>query len=50
MAKRTVLGTYYPATQESFDALDIDGDGNITASDYLKIKRYCLGTYYFAPY
>ncbi|MBO4276961.1 MAG: S8 family serine peptidase [Clostridia bacterium] len=49
MAKRTFLGTYYPETQESFDALDIDGDGNISSSDYTKIKRYYLETYYFTP-
>ncbi len=41
MAKRIVLGTYSPSTEE-FNRCDINKDGEISASDYLRIKRLCL--------
>ena len=48
MAKRVVLGTYSP-TQQQINALDINGNGNVDATDYAAINRYVLKTYYFVP-
>ena len=44
MAKRAVIGTYV-LNEEQFTRADIDGNGSVDATDYLKIKRHVLGTY-----
>ena len=44
MLKRAVLGTFALSDQKKA-AADINGDGNVNATDYLMLKRVVLGTY-----
>ncbi len=37
------------ATTSQTNAADINGDGSVTAIDYMHIKRYCNKTSYFIP-